>query len=152
MLRTCSRAEFEAYSNFAYELAMDPTRSAYPTYRDGIKTMETFLRRSRKAFERDAEEMLLFEDDGEVQGLIHYYWLPEDRSEARRTGFPIEKARQNRGFCGFASLFLAYAGFTWTMMCFTSGKLCSIRSWTRWAMSWASSSVRLPSAAISRST
>ena len=64
-LRSCTREEFEKYIDFAYGLAMDLTKSGYPTYCDGIKTKESFIERSLKAFEREDEEMLLFMDKGE---------------------------------------------------------------------------------------
>ena len=79
MLLECSKKELEEYIDFAYELALDLTRSAYPTYRDGIKTKAMFVERLRKAFEREDEQMLLFVRDGAVQGLIHYFWIPNDR-------------------------------------------------------------------------
>lgn len=78
MLRPCSKDEFNSFIDLAYSLALDPERSGYPSYRDGIKTKEAFIERSYKAFERDTEELLLFVHEGEVRGLIHYYWLPED--------------------------------------------------------------------------
>ncbi len=37
-----------------------------------------FVDRALKAFERETEQMLLFEVQGRVQGLIHCYWIPED--------------------------------------------------------------------------
>ena len=79
MLRRCSRTDFDAYADFAYALARDLTSSGYPTYCDGIKTKAMFLERLGKAFERNNEALLLFEYEGAVQGLIQYYWLPEDR-------------------------------------------------------------------------
>ena len=78
MLLECSKKDFESYIDFAYDLALDPSRSGYPTYCDGIKTKTMFIERLNKAFERDEEQMLLFVLDGAVQGLIHYYWLPDD--------------------------------------------------------------------------
>ncbi|MBE6104470.1 MAG: hypothetical protein E7193_06215 [Erysipelotrichaceae bacterium] len=78
MLRTCTIDEFNRYADFAYELATDLTKSGYPTYCDGVKTREMFMERSLKAFERETEEILLFEIDGKVEGLIHPYWIPED--------------------------------------------------------------------------
>ena len=78
MLRSCSRKEFDKYTDFIYELAMNLTKSGYPTYCDGIKTKVMFVERSLKAFERDTEHMLLFEYEGEVQGMIHYFWISED--------------------------------------------------------------------------
>ena len=47
--------------------ASDLTKSGYPTYCDGVKTKEMFVKRSVKAFERENEQMLLFELEGEVQ-------------------------------------------------------------------------------------
>lgn len=79
MLRSCSKNEFERYTDFLYELATDLTKSGYPTYCDGIKTKVEFVERSLKAFVRDTEHMLLFEYEGEVQGMIHYFWIPEDQ-------------------------------------------------------------------------
>ncbi len=78
MLKRLEEEQFEKYADFAYQLATDPTRSGYPTYADGIKTREDFIMRARKAFERDHEEILLFEKDGKVNGWIHYYHLAED--------------------------------------------------------------------------
>ena len=79
MLRSCSKDEFCKYVDFAYELALDLTRSGYPTYCDEIKTKAMFVERCYKAFDRENEEILLFEADGEVKGVILYFWLPEDR-------------------------------------------------------------------------
>ncbi len=104
MLRTCSKDEFNEYIDFAYELATDLTRSGYPTYCDGIKTKAMFVERSRKAFERETEDILLFVYEGEVQGLIHYYWLPEDRY-LQTYCFTIAKGTEQA-----LSEFLAYVG------------------------------------------
>ena len=79
MLRVCREKEFYQYADLAYELAIDKTRSAYPSYSDGIKTKAMFLTRSKKAFTRDNEEILLFEDEGIIKGWIHYYWLADDK-------------------------------------------------------------------------
>ena len=65
--------------DFAYDLALDLSKSGYPTYRDGIKTKQMFVERLVKTFERDDEQLLLFVHDGAVRGLIHYYRLPDDR-------------------------------------------------------------------------
>lgn len=93
MLRTCSKDEFKKNIDFAYELATDLTKSGYPTYCDGIKTKKMFVERSMKAFERDTEEMLLFEQEGKVQGFIHYYWIPEDNYLATNS-FNVNKAAE----------------------------------------------------------
>ncbi|MBQ9264379.1 MAG: hypothetical protein IJ189_09250 [Clostridia bacterium] len=104
MLRSCSKNEFDEYIDFAYELATDLTRSGYPTYCDGIKTKAMFVERSLKAFERETEHMLLFVYEGEVQGLIHYYWIPDDHYFST-VSFNISRATEQA-----LSEFLAYVG------------------------------------------
>lgn len=47
MLRIMEAAEFDRYIELAYELAMDPARSGYPTYCDGMKTKGDFVERTR---------------------------------------------------------------------------------------------------------
>lgn len=79
MLRKLEKQDFNRYVEFAYELALDMTKSGYPTYADGIKTKKDFVDRARMAFSQDSEEILLFERGGKVAGWIHYYYLPEDR-------------------------------------------------------------------------
>ncbi len=78
MLRICTEQEYVTYIDFVYNLAVDKSKSGYPSYCDGIKTKEMFLERSQKAFSRDNEGILLFEYDGIVEGWIHYYALPND--------------------------------------------------------------------------
>lgn len=79
MLRRCKEEEFSQFGDLAYELATDKTRSGYPCYSDEIKTKEMFLKRTKKAFSKNNEEILLFEYDGIIEGLIHYYWLADDK-------------------------------------------------------------------------
>ncbi len=78
MLRICTEQEYASLVDSVYELALDKSKAGYPTYCDGIKTKEMFLERSRNAFSRDNEEILLFEYDGVIEGWIHYYALPDD--------------------------------------------------------------------------
>lgn len=93
MLRECTETEFEAYADFAYELALDPSKSGYPSYRDGIKTKQTFMERLHRAYERDDEQLLLFVRGAAVRGLIHYYWIPEDRY-LQTNAFCIQEATE----------------------------------------------------------
>ena len=79
MLIPLKREDFDKYIDFVYALALDPARSGYPTYTDGIKTRADFVDRSLRAFERENEEILLYERQGRIAGWIHYYYLPEDR-------------------------------------------------------------------------
>ena len=104
MLRSCSKEEFIAHIEFAYALATNMKTSGYPTYCDGIKTKAMFVERALKAFERETEEMLLFVYEDEVQGLIHYYWLPEDRY-LQLIGFHVARAAEQA-----LSEFLEYVG------------------------------------------
>ena len=74
MLTRLKESDFEKYAEFAYSLALDLTSSGYPTYADGIKTKEEFINRSRIAFARENEDILLYERDGQVCCWIHYYY------------------------------------------------------------------------------
>jgi len=42
MLIEPTKEQVEKYLDFCYGLALDPTRSGYPTYTDGVKTREYF--------------------------------------------------------------------------------------------------------------
>lgn len=79
MLRKLEEQDFEQYVDFAYGLALDMTKSGYPTYADGIKTKDDFIARARKAFLTGNEEILLFEQGNVTAGWIHYFYLPEER-------------------------------------------------------------------------
>lgn len=78
MLKPMNASEFDTYIDFAYELSQDMTRSGYPTYCDGIKTKENFISRTKKSFERPTEDVLLFVEDGRVEGLIAFQHLEEE--------------------------------------------------------------------------
>lgn len=78
MLTLLKPEEFDRYADWAYALALDLTRSGYPTYADGIKTREDFISRARRGMARENEEILLLRVDGQVCGWIHWYWLAED--------------------------------------------------------------------------
>ena len=104
MLLECSRNDFEKYTDFAFELALDPSKSGYPTYRDGIKTKAMFVERLLKAFDREEEQMLLFVHNGAVQGLIHYFRIPDDRY-LQTNAFCINEATEQA-----LSEFLSFVG------------------------------------------
>lgn len=78
MLHSLSQEDFDNYIDFTWELAQDQTKSGYPTYTDGIKTKQDFICREKEAFLRDNEEILLFEQNGQVEGWIHYCVIPQD--------------------------------------------------------------------------
>lgn len=110
MLRIPTATEFEEYSERAYVLALDPSRSSFPSYADGIKTKEDFLAIAKRGFESENEEIYIFEHGGEMRGWIHFYVMKEDKYislEAFETdGFEKEQ------FAEFAALLKEkYAGY-----------------------------------------
>ncbi len=110
MLRIPTANEFEEYSERAYMLALDPSRSSFPSYADGIKTKEDFLAIAKRGFESENEEIYIFEHGGEMRGWIHFYVLTEDKYigiEAFETdGFEKEQ------FADFVALLKEkYAGY-----------------------------------------
>lgn len=78
MLRKAVAEDIAKYGDFVYELALDQTKSAYPTYADGIKTREDFLAAARKAVAEDTSELLLFFRGDVLEGWIQYFWILED--------------------------------------------------------------------------
>lgn len=94
MLRKLSENEYKQYLDFAYELALDPSKSCYPTYADGLKTRQDFDKMAARAFQRKNNELLLFEEDGQAQGLLQYYALPEDNYVQAQMFSVIANTRQ----------------------------------------------------------
>lgn len=78
MLVRAALDDVEKYCDFIYGIALDQTRSCYPTYADGIKTKEDFIANARKGVTQDNWELLLFSIDGTVEGWLEYYWIPQD--------------------------------------------------------------------------
>lgn len=72
MLRIPTAEEAEQYIDFAYGLALDPARSGYPTYTDGIKTKEDFQEVCRYPFTHEGRRVLLYEEEGRVSGWIQF--------------------------------------------------------------------------------
>jgi hypothetical protein len=79
MLRAISESEFDRYIDFAYELALDLTRSGYPTYTDGIKTKADYIEHSKRSLADERDGILLYERDGKVCGWIQYFTEPEEK-------------------------------------------------------------------------
>lgn len=79
MLRPLKESEFNTYIDFSYELALDLTRSGYPTWCDGFKTKADFIARTKKSLNRPTEDVLLFLEDGQAEGLIAFQHLEEER-------------------------------------------------------------------------
>lgn len=104
MLQKLTRETWKKYVDYAYELALCPARTSYPVYYDGIKTKEDFISRTEKAFDLEEEEILLYLEEGEPCGWIHYYGLEEDRYLS--TVSMSFSAHMEQGL----EAFLAYAG------------------------------------------
>lgn len=79
MLIKATQEDIEKYGDFVYQLALDQTRSAYPTYTDGIKTREDFLRKSRENITREESDVWLYFAEGRMEGWLEYYWVSEDK-------------------------------------------------------------------------
>lgn len=79
MLVKATTEDIEKYGDFAYELALDQTCSCYPAYADGIKTREDFDAEAYSCVTREDKELLLFLADGQVEGWIGYFWIPQER-------------------------------------------------------------------------
>ena len=78
MLIKATLDDVEKYCDFVYGIALDQTRSCYPTYADGIKTKGDFIANSRKGVTQNEWELLLFSKGGTVEGWLQYYWIPQD--------------------------------------------------------------------------
>lgn len=78
MLIKPTAEEAEAYIDFAYELALDPTRSGYPTYTDGIKNKEDFSYVCHNGLTQEGRQVLLYVEDGAVAGWIQFFFEIED--------------------------------------------------------------------------
>lgn len=111
MLRKLTKEEYPPYLDWAYGLALDMSRSGYPTYADGLKTRADFDRNAARAFGREHERALLFEEEGRALGWIHYYALPEDQYLGTRA-FCIEDKTEQAMDELLAYLAPKYPGFT----------------------------------------
>ena len=60
MLIKAMAEDIKEYGEFAYGLALNPTKSCYPTYADGIKTKSDFFDVAERAVKKEASELLLF--------------------------------------------------------------------------------------------
>lgn len=70
MLRAVRAEELDTLINAFWPVALDLTRSTYPTYTDGVKTREDFAEAVRRAFREDWGEVLVHVHDGTDNGLL----------------------------------------------------------------------------------
>lgn len=114
MLRKLNENEFKQYIDFAYSLAMDLSKSAFPIYADGVKDKAYFYEVAQRGMERGHHEILLFEKENVVEGWIHYYYLEEDKYLAANT------ILINNGYAQALGELLDYwkhkfTGYSWNM-------------------------------------
>ena len=102
MLVKPSIEEINTYKEFAYRLSQDLTKSSFPTYLDGIKTKEDFMRIIDRAINSDDTEILFYKEDDVVVGWIQYYWIVDDKY----LGFEIFNIERN--IANAIDEFLAY--------------------------------------------
>lgn len=79
MLVKATAEDINKYADWVYELAMDQSKSGYPTYTDGFKTKEDFLKDARESVTGEAQEILLFFHEGNMEGWIEYFWIAEEK-------------------------------------------------------------------------
>lgn len=79
MIRKCDKNTFVAYAEYFYQLAQNKKNAAFPLYCDGVKTKEDYLKTVYQSFEREDEDLLIYEKDGKVQGLFQIFFIQEDR-------------------------------------------------------------------------
>lgn len=79
MLSKAQKADLRLYGESAYTISQDLSKSAFPTYVDGIKTKADFFEFAQKSFRSTMHEILIYKIGGEFAGWIDYYWLDADR-------------------------------------------------------------------------
>ena len=88
MLIKAEKSDIEKCIDFAYLLATDQMRSGYPLFSDGISTKEQFIEHVWKGFEGENSDTLLFVSDEQVDGLLQFFYIEQDRY-LQITGFYI---------------------------------------------------------------
>lgn len=79
MLHKITKAEYDRYIDMIYAISADLFRSAFPIYADGVKDRALFYSKSMNGLNRDDEEILLYENNSEVLGWVHYYFIESDK-------------------------------------------------------------------------
>lgn len=78
MLIKATLDDIEKYGEFVYSIALDQSRSSYPTYADGITEKEEFYEGAKRSVERDNYDLLLYVSEGVMEGWVSYFWIEED--------------------------------------------------------------------------
>ena len=80
MLEKLKKEDFNKYINYAYNLSQNMKTASYPIYTDGIKDKNDFIKTAYGSFELEFDEILLYKENNEVKGWIHYYYDADDDS------------------------------------------------------------------------
>lgn len=113
MLTIASLQDAERYAGAMYEMALDPARSGYPTYADGLRTRADLLNDARRAVEAENAVLLLFWEGDALEG-----WLMLDRDASERylqlCGYGVRRASSAPAALGelLAWLRERFAGYT----------------------------------------
>ena len=99
MLRKINENEFEKYIDFAYDLALDLSKSAFPIYTDGVKDKTYFYEVAKRGIERVHHEILLFEKDGVIEGWIHCNYYEDDASISGLECYYFEESDSGKKIC-----------------------------------------------------
>ena len=79
MLRKATEADIQSNMDSAYQLTLDPSRSGYHIYTDGIKTKQDFEETMWQGLRMPTRELLVFEKNGTISGWIQFFLIPEDK-------------------------------------------------------------------------
>lgn len=80
MLEKLKKNEFDKYIDYAYNLSQNMKTASYPIYTDGIKNKNDFIQTAYRSFDLEFDEILLYKENNEVKGWIHYYYDSDDNS------------------------------------------------------------------------
>ena len=73
MLVKATVEDIEKYGEFVYQIALDRSKSGYPTYTDGTKTKEEFLKSARDSVQQEESELLLYFSEDNMEGWLEYF-------------------------------------------------------------------------------
>ena len=93
MLVKATREDLERYMDFAYAIALDPARSGYPLFSDGVSTREQFVHHVWTGYDSGDQEILLFIANGTVEGWIQFLHIETDRY-LQTNGFLIRECAE----------------------------------------------------------
>ena len=78
MLIKATVEDIQKYGEFAYSIALNPKKSCYPTYADGIKTKADFFNAAERAIAKETYERLLFSMGENVEGFLQFEKILEN--------------------------------------------------------------------------